>query len=221
MDQRLSEAARTGDREALLELLREDPLLLDRATTMDDCASDTPLHVSAMVGHVDFVRELLRLKPSLARARDRHGFGPLHLASAAGHAHVVTELLAVDGGSCDLKDRYGRTAVHWAAIKGRVRVLDTLMSVRPDLGLTVTAFGETVMHLAVKGGHYEAVKYLLATRGGRERFLKAKDDDGNTVLHLAVARKQYQVGHWTWSPILFLELCYTQFFLQFQMLHLM
>ncbi|KAK1285874.1 hypothetical protein QJS10_CPB20g00644 [Acorus calamus] len=105
MDQRLSEAARAGDREALLELLREDPLLLDRATTMDDYASDTPLHVSAMLGHVDFARELLRLKPSLARARDRHGFGPLHLASAAGHAHVVMELLAVDGGSCDLKDR--------------------------------------------------------------------------------------------------------------------
>ncbi|KAF3969987.1 hypothetical protein CMV_006268 [Castanea mollissima] len=71
MEKRLSEAAMEGNIATLKELLLEDPLLLDR--TIVSCVSETPLHISSMLGHLGFVKELLSLKLELASEFDSHG----------------------------------------------------------------------------------------------------------------------------------------------------
>ncbi|KAM4092457.1 hypothetical protein ACB094_06G040500 [Castanea mollissima] len=71
MEKRLSEAAMEGNIATLKELLLEDPLLLDR--TIVSCVSETPLHISSMLGHLGFVKELLSLQPELASEFDSHG----------------------------------------------------------------------------------------------------------------------------------------------------
>ena len=53
MERRIYEAAVEGSVISLLNLLQEDPLVLDRF--MVGCYAETPLHIASMLGHLDFV----------------------------------------------------------------------------------------------------------------------------------------------------------------------
>uniref|UniRef100_A0A5B7AXJ0 PGG domain-containing protein n=1 Tax=Davidia involucrata TaxID=16924 RepID=A0A5B7AXJ0_DAVIN len=190
MEKRLSEAAVKGSVDSLLELLQEDPLILDR--TIVSCISETPLHIASILGHLDFVREILSRKPELASELDSHGSSPLHLASAKGHLQIVKELLLVDPGMCTVCDTDGRSALHVAAIKGRVEVLTHLVRVIPESTRVLTDRGETVLHLCVKHNRLEALKLLIELMKKDSELVNWKDCDGNTILHIAVAKKQIE-----------------------------
>ncbi|KAK9095030.1 hypothetical protein Scep_026499 [Stephania cephalantha] len=138
---RLFEAARLGSVEASLEVLVDDPLILERVPL----TQDTPLHVA----------------------------------------------LKIDSSLCSLKDRDGRTPIHLAAVKGRLDVMVELLSTCPELAREVTVQGETIFHLVVKSNQFEGFKVLLE-KVGFHYLLSFKDQDGNTILHLAVCRKQIQ-----------------------------
>nr|DAD39347.1 TPA_asm: hypothetical protein HUJ06_013670 [Nelumbo nucifera] len=58
MEKRFHAAASEGSVSSLIELLQEDPLILDRVIV--SCVSETPLHVAVLLGHLNLVRELLR-----------------------------------------------------------------------------------------------------------------------------------------------------------------
>lgn len=60
LDIRLYEASLAGSAATLLELLCEDELILDRALVAS--ISDTPLHIAAILGYIDFAREILAHK---------------------------------------------------------------------------------------------------------------------------------------------------------------
>ncbi|KAF2321321.1 hypothetical protein GH714_038619 [Hevea brasiliensis] len=55
MDQRLKDAAQAGDIDALYALIREDALVLKRIDELP--IVDTPLHIAASAGHVDFAMD--------------------------------------------------------------------------------------------------------------------------------------------------------------------
>ena len=91
---RLEEASHAGDVNLLKELLKEDKLLLEKVTGRTS-GRDNPLHIAAMLGHADFVREVIHHKPELAKELNGQGLSPLHLAATHGHVTVVKELLNV------------------------------------------------------------------------------------------------------------------------------
>ncbi|MBA0635995.1 hypothetical protein Godav_022168, partial [Gossypium davidsonii] len=65
MDERMIEAAQTGDINLLYELILNDPYVLER---IDDVPFfQTPLHVAASAGHIEFMMEMIKLKPTFAR----------------------------------------------------------------------------------------------------------------------------------------------------------
>ncbi|KAI6682170.1 hypothetical protein NL676_036051 [Syzygium grande] len=68
MESELYEAALKGNVPPLLELLGKDKLLLDRIMTGNH--TETPLHIAAMLGHSEFVEEVLARKTELAREQD-------------------------------------------------------------------------------------------------------------------------------------------------------
>ncbi|GLU19529.1 hypothetical protein SLE2022_357750 [Rubroshorea leprosula] len=204
MDQRLLEAAIMGDVVALDDLLKEDPLVLWRVSLSS--RAETPLHVASLAGHVDFVRKIMELVPSFAQELNKDGFAPIHLATAAGHLEVVKELLnkansylcLLNSDLCLLKDKAGRTALHLAAIKGRVHIIDDLLShcSHKKALEQVTLLGETVLHLAVKNSQFKAFKVLFEASEklvGHDRRVNAKDNEGKTVLEIAIATNQLQV----------------------------
>ncbi|XAR67124.1 hypothetical protein NMG60_11013566 [Bertholletia excelsa] len=189
MEKRLYESAKKGSVQSLTELLQEDPLLLDKITVL--CISDTPLHIASMLGHTDLVKKILNLKPDIARELDSCGCSPLHLAAAKGHLEIVKELLSADPNMAMVRNFDGRTALHVAALKGRVEVLAEMVQAAPDSALVLTDRGETGLHMCVRNNKVEALKVLVKAMVDGE-LLDWKDCEGNTVLHIAVAKKQIE-----------------------------
>ncbi|KAL0345055.1 UNVERIFIED_CONTAM: Ankyrin repeat-containing protein BDA1 [Sesamum radiatum] len=191
MEKRLSDAALHGNVTSLVQILEEDPLILDNLIV--SCISETPLHTAAALGHLNFLKELLSRKPELAAELDSHGCSPLHLAAAKGHVDVVKELLSSDGEVGLERNTDGRTALHVAAIKGRAAVLAELIRVKPDLTRVLTDRGETGLHLCVKWNRLEALKLLVEEMGKDGELVNWKDCEGNTALHIAVAKKHIEI----------------------------
>lgn len=191
MEKKLSDAAMEGSVKMLNDLLQEDPLVLDRALV--SCFSETPLHIASMLGHLDLVKELLSHKPEFASELDSCGSTPLHLAAAKGHAEIVKELLWADSAACLVRNGDGRTALHLAAIKGRVEVVSELLRARTESTRALTDRGRTVLHLCVGHNRLEGLRVLVGAIGKNDELVNWKDGDGNSILHIAVAKKQVEV----------------------------
>lgn len=201
MEKMVFEAALKGDVASLKRLLDDDPLVLERS--MVSVYSDTPLHVAAMLGYEDFAKEILKRKPELATELNSKQSSPLHLAAAMGHAGVVRALLLVDRRMCKARDRDGLTPIHLAAVKGRLDVLKELTDdheicsseLSEVMAMDGQQLGESILHMCVKHGQLESLKFVVEMIGdGGGDFVNSKDAFGNTVLHLAVEYKQFEVN---------------------------
>ncbi|KAK2642444.1 hypothetical protein Ddye_024207 [Dipteronia dyeriana] len=187
---RIYEAAVEGSVISLLNLLQEDALVLDRFVV--GCYSETPLHIASMLGHLDFVQEILNRKPELAGELDFRQSSPLHLATAKGYLEIVKKLVSINPEMCFARDIDGRSPLHIAVVKGHVNILRELVRVRPHAARVLMDQGETILHGCVRYNRLEAMEFLVAAIGDHE-FLNSKDDDGNTILHMAVLYKQVEV----------------------------
>ncbi|XP_042502776.1 ankyrin repeat-containing protein BDA1-like [Macadamia integrifolia] len=208
MDSRLIEVAKNGEIDALYALLGENPFILENVEKIPFI--NTPLHWAVLSGHTCLVEEMINLKPSFTLKLNQDGFSPLHLASMFGHLEIVKALLKdesgqclekqkaamnVDGGLCNLKGREKRIPLHCAAISGHTDVLEVLLSSFPNSINALTVRKESILHLAVKFGKVEAFKVLVnwLRKHWRIDILGCKDQEGNTVLHLATSKGQYQM----------------------------
>ncbi|GFY93978.1 hypothetical protein Acr_09g0004240 [Actinidia rufa] len=185
----LYEVSLNGNVESLNELLQQDRLTLARVSLT--CFNETPLHIAAMQGHVDFAKALLSHKPDLVTELDSHGRSPLHLASANGYVEIVKLLLAEDTSACTIRDEDGRTPLHLAAMKGRVEIVTELAEAKREVTRFVLDRGETVLHLCVVYTRLEALKVLVGMNTMAD-CVNVKDDDGNTILHIATMLKQVE-----------------------------
>ncbi|VVA32324.1 Hypothetical predicted protein [Prunus dulcis] len=196
MDPRLKKAAQAGDIDFMYTLIKEDAKLLDLNGVS---YVDTPLHVAASEGHILFAMEIMRLKPSFARKSNQDGFSPIHLALQNGNTQMVLRLLDVDTGLVRVSGREGMTPLHYVAKEGNIELLLVFLSACPKSFEDVTIRNETALHIALKNGKVEAFELLVrwlthACYEGvhqlEKRILNWKDDDGNTLLHIATIRDQ-------------------------------
>ncbi|KAI3524057.1 hypothetical protein L1887_02677 [Cichorium endivia] len=189
MEKLLYEASIEGNLTVLTMLLQEDPLILDRVTLNNH--GDMPLHIASMLGHIDFVKEILTRKPQLAMEPDSHRRLPLHIASAKGHVELVRALVSASPETCLARDRDGRNPLHLAAIKGHCDVVKELVHAQPHAARTLVQ-QDTILHLCVNHNQPEILKFLIETTGDHE-FVNSKDGHGNSILHLAVVYKQIEI----------------------------
>ncbi|MBA0871650.1 hypothetical protein Goshw_028662 [Gossypium schwendimanii] len=200
MDERMIEAAQTGDINLLYELILNDPYALERIDAVP--FSHTPLHIAASAGHIEFMMEMIKLKPKFARKLNQAGFSPMHLALQNDRTKAVLRLLRFDEGLVRAKGREDLTPLHRVVQTGNVDLLVKLLKVCPEAIADVTVRDETVFHLAVKNDMFEAFQVLVgwlirschesAERWEKE-LLSWVDIDGNTVLHIAAIRNRPQV----------------------------
>ncbi|XP_031281819.1 ankyrin repeat-containing protein BDA1-like [Pistacia vera] len=194
MDGRLFEAARTGSVSALHQLLAENPLVLADSALISP--HENPLHVATKAGQLAFVKEMIKQKADLVSQENQDGFRPLDIASVLGHVEIVEEIIMTcHPDVCRLKGTHGRTCIHHAAINGRVEIIDKLLTSCGDSVKDLTSLGETALHLALKNHKLEAFTNLVKwlEKLGLEELVNWGDRDGNTVLHLAVCRKQLEI----------------------------
>ena len=200
--ERLKQVSQRGDVDTLYMLIQEDAYLLDHIDHFP--FFDTPLHIAVCNGHIPFVMEMMRLKPSFARKPNLEGFSPIHLALLYKHTEMVSRLLQVDGDLVRIKGREGITPLHYAVVvDDQLDLLAEFLSVCPDFIEDVTTRNETVLHITLKYNKLKAFKFLVEwIRQKRSKnsifwerkILNWKNEEGNIVLHIAISKNQPEVS---------------------------
>ncbi|XP_058193239.1 ankyrin repeat-containing protein BDA1-like isoform X2 [Rhododendron vialii] len=160
------------------------------------CFNWTPLHAAASSGQLELFQQLLSSSPELADALDSQQRSLLHLASANGHIGIVKALTKVRPEMCLARDRDGANPLHVAAMRGKVEVLDELFQANPHAARAYRVDRgerETILHICVKYNQLQFLQMLLEKYFKGEEFVNAKDNAGNTILHLAVADRRFQI----------------------------
>ncbi|KAI3886937.1 hypothetical protein MKW92_040261 [Papaver armeniacum] len=208
METKLYEASKRGDVNSLEELLEEDSVLLHRV--VNGFEYENPLGIAAMCGHVDFAVQILSRMPELATQPDQKGLCPLHFAARGNSISMVEVLVEANPEVCSLPDQDGRTPLHLAAMKNRTEIMRILIEKQPQAIQTLSEYQkETILHLCVKHNSLDALKLLvdklrnqhinedsvdLVSKDNKESIsVNSKDGYGNTILHLAVARKNMKM----------------------------
>ncbi|OWM86543.1 hypothetical protein CDL15_Pgr015578 [Punica granatum] len=191
MENMLYEAAAMGDVSALQILLRDDKLTLDRV--LSRCFTETPLHIAVMLGHREFVKEILSRKPEMAKELDFRKSLPVHLATAKGHVEVVKLLLSEnpealeylldvmgdDREFVNYLDNDGSTILHLAAADRQVEIVTlTLRKSRVELNM-VNSYGFSAQDIALAHGRRCSkdieIQESLKQAGAVQPSLRGKD----------------------------------------------
>lgn len=93
MSRELTQAAKEGDVVTLRRLVRANPDIVYSVTTDQ---LNTPLHIAASNGHVEFVEDVLlymNRTMGIILSENSDGDTPLHVAVRAGHLGVVEHLI--------------------------------------------------------------------------------------------------------------------------------
>lgn len=114
---------------------------------------------------------------------------------------IVRELLRVGPGACVARSKDGKVPLHLAIMKvtSRVEVVSELTRACHESTRLKLDRGETIYHLCVKYDNLEALQMLVEElmgeneNDGNNDLLNARDDDGNTILHLAAIHKHLQI----------------------------
>ncbi|XVE69097.1 hypothetical protein DITRI_Ditri09bG0123100 [Diplodiscus trichospermus] len=94
MDESLRKVACEGNVCDLYRSIQEDGNVLKRIDELQFI--DTPLHIAADAGCIDFAMEVTSLKPSFTRKLNQQGLSPIHLALEKEHKELVLNLMEYD-----------------------------------------------------------------------------------------------------------------------------
>eukprot|EP00117_Sycon_ciliatum_P042855 scpid16133/ scgid5548/ Inversin; Inversion of embryo turning homolog; Nephrocystin-2 len=156
----------------------------------------TALHLACATGNINHA-ELLLKKGAKADAKDNLGCTPFHWAALCGQMPILAFLLDWKKGSlrlgAALKDANGTGIVCYAALQGHLAVTRFLLS-RGFSAEESDNCGRLATHYGSVGPAAEKVlKELLNTNPD---LVKAVDNEGNNVLHLAAMTGSLSLVQW-------------------------
>ena len=161
----------------LVEYLVKNKLALDVA----DLWGWSPLH--AAYDNLEITQHLLKSEAVKVDSEDNSGGTALLLSVINRYDSVARELLQ-HGADPLVKPHDGETALHVACEKAEdetVKMMLPKLKGRTDI---LEGRGESLLRVAVDYNRYDVVKLLLEQDKLRECITK-KDDNGNTVIHVA------------------------------------
>ena len=115
------------------------------------------------------------------------------MAAANGYLEIVNLLVSVNPNVCVFQDGDGRTPLLLAVMKGQAHVITKLVQSKPEVVQYRLDQGETLAHLDVKQNQLVALKLLIQLGTNHHDLVIAKDDHGNTILHITAGLKQTEV----------------------------
>lgn len=140
-DEKLHEAARSGDMKVVQEVCSADPL----AVNSRDRHSRTPLHLAAWSGHAEVVNYLCKNKADIGAAA-MDDMGAIHFAAQKGQLEVI-KILHASGISVKSYNRKGMTALHYAAQGSHLELVKYLVKKGANLDAKNKS-GKTAVDLA-------------------------------------------------------------------------
>uniref|UniRef100_A0A1D1XZR9 Putative ankyrin repeat protein RF_0381 n=1 Tax=Anthurium amnicola TaxID=1678845 RepID=A0A1D1XZR9_9ARAE len=154
------------------------------------------MHAAARGGNLEILKELLRNCSDILAYRDVHGSTVLHAASGRGQVEVVRDLV-VSYEIINSRDNQGNTALHVAAFRGHLAVVEALIIGSPTSVYLTNNGGDNFLHMAVAGfrtpgfrrldRQMELMKSLVCGNlVNIEKLINVRNNDGRTVLHMAV-----------------------------------
>ncbi|XP_058213643.1 ankyrin repeat-containing protein BDA1-like isoform X2 [Rhododendron vialii] len=202
MEELLGDAAIRGDLESLHSIIAKDNYILDKIL-VGSFKWKNSLHQAISTGQVEYVQNLLEIKPQLAEVVDVELGAALHIASTNGDLKIVEALVELSPEMCMARDRDGNNPLHIAVMKGKVNVLKKLVQTCPHAAQVIVDRGDTILHLCVNYNQLESLQLLLEMIGDPE-FPHSWDVNGNIILHIAVFSKRPDLGGRRW---IFISLC--------------
>ena len=190
MDESLRQAALAGNVSDLYRLIERDGNVLRRIDEVE--FTDTPLHIAADAGCIDFAMEIMSLKPSFARKLNRQGLSPIHLAVEKGHTELVLYLMENAKDLVRVKGKKGETPLHYVISREenhQLQLLTRFIEDCPESIRDVTTENQTALHIAVRNNKEGALKILckmLRKTDYCQDVVNQKDRNGDTALHIAV-----------------------------------
>ena len=186
---RLTDAVRSGDRDAVRALVRAKANV-----NAADPDGTTPLHWAVRNDDIDTVRLLLRAGAH-AEVANRYGATPLSLAAVNGNAAMI-ELLLRAGANPNAVISQGQTVLMNAARTGTLAAVKVLLDHGAQVNAREDLVGENALMWAVSENHADVVSLLLsrgAELNGRSKTLAwSKDQFGLEGVPTFLPR-----GNWT------------------------
>eukprot|EP01101_Sappina_pedata_P012196 TRINITY_DN8335_c0_g1_i1.p1 TRINITY_DN8335_c0_g1~~TRINITY_DN8335_c0_g1_i1.p1 ORF type:complete len:411 (-),score=125.38 TRINITY_DN8335_c0_g1_i1:72-1304(-) len=146
----------------------------------DERTGDTPLIIACENGHLDFVRELLRLGVSLNLA-DCEGRTALHKTVLKGNTDILRALLMQSALDPNIQDNNGHSPLVLAIHNNQLLVIDQLLE-RDGLSTDVEdPSGQQPIHHACKASSFKAIRSLAKNNVD----INSKNREGLAPIHIA------------------------------------
>uniref|UniRef100_M0ZYY6 Ankyrin repeat-containing protein n=1 Tax=Solanum tuberosum TaxID=4113 RepID=M0ZYY6_SOLTU len=153
MERRVNEAVFRGDVEAIQKLIEEDSNIVRQ--TIEGSLQHTILHLAARLGHVELVREIVKLFPEMVSAENRDQETPLHEACREGRVEIVRILVENDPSIAYKTNLWDKSVLYVACERGRIEVVKHFLlnnNMHMLLMLEVD-MSTTSLHVAASSGH--------------------------------------------------------------------
>ncbi|XVF83539.1 hypothetical protein PTKIN_Ptkin16aG0497200 [Pterospermum kingtungense] len=195
MDESLRRAAREGNVNDLYALIKRDGNVLRRIDEVEFI--DSPLHIAADAGCIDFAMEIMSLKPSFGRKLNHDGLSPIHLALEKGHNELVLNLLENAKDLVRVKGKKGETPLHYVITREEnPQLLIRFLEDCPESIRDLTTGNQSALHIAARNNKEEALKILckmLRKTDYCQDVVNQKDRNGDTALHMAARDNRHEM----------------------------
>lgn len=121
--------------------------------------------------------------------RCAQGRNPLHYAAYIGYAEGVSFILSKFYAFAYSRDKDGFFPIHLAASQGHTGIVQLMLKKRPDSRELLTLQQQNILHIAAKSGKCSAF-YCMLKMPELEKLINARDESGNTPLHVATISGQ-------------------------------
>ncbi|KAL5576946.1 hypothetical protein UlMin_018645 [Ulmus minor] len=188
MDPRLLEAIKSNDLATFLSLVKEDEGFLEQKST----CSNTILHFASRFGRVEMVLEIVKIRPEMVVAENKHLETPVHEATRQGNVMILKLLLEANPSSAFKLNSEKQSAFFLACYLGHLDVVNLLLKHPGILSLEENELDQSCIHVAATQGHADVVREII----NMSPFLAERiDEKGNSPLHYACSEGHREI---TW-----------------------
>ena len=149
---------------------------------------DTPLHIAAMLGHVDVIKCLIEARCD-PLCKNVYGNTPAHLAALNGHLPALKYFIEQMKFDLSITNEEGQMVIHYACCIKNIDIVQYLVEECSDDISSIDQEGNTPLLKAAMNGQLTVIEYLIkrgCDPGQRNTY-------GNTPLHVAASNGHLSV----------------------------